>query len=106
MSLHKKPFINYTLGEKNPLDQGKILTVRMNKEEYAQLMIMCKAMNISRDSTALKKLAFIGQNVIHNTFGLDFFKWMMDAERIVDDSKLDKLTIEKKENVTQKPIDL
>jgi len=93
--------VNYTVGEKDAIEQGKIINVRMNAEEYKQLMVMAKTLHISRDSTVLKKLAMIGQNVILSTFGIDFMRWLLDEERIVNDSKLDKLTIEKRENVTQ-----
>jgi hypothetical protein len=102
MSLEKKPFVNYTVGEKQPLEYGKVITVRMNPEEYKSLMVMAKTLHISRDSTVLKKLALVGQNVILSTFGIDFMRWLLDEERIVNDSKLDKLTIETKENVIQK----
>lgn len=102
MTLEKQPFKNYTVGEKDNLAEGKIVNVRLNAEEYKQLMVMAKALHISRDSTVLKKLALIGQNVILSTFGIDFMQWLLDKDRIVNDSKLDKLTIETKENVTQK----
>jgi len=101
MTIEKKPFVNYTVGEKDAIEQGKIINCRMNAEEYKQLMVMAKTLHISRDSTVLKKLAMIGQNVILSTFGIDFMRWLLDEERIVNDSKLDKLTIEKRENVTQ-----
>lgn len=101
MTLERKPFVNYTVGEKQPIEEGKIINVRMNAEEYKTLMVMAKTLHISRDSTVLKKLALIGQNVILSTFGVDFMRWLLDADRIVNDSKLDKLTIESKENVTQ-----
>jgi hypothetical protein len=104
--LEKEPFRSYSVGEKQPLEQGKIINVRMNAEEYKQLMVMAKTLHISRDSTVLKKLALVGQNVILSTFGIDFMRWLLDADRIVNDSKLDKLTIETKENVTQKDSNL
>lgn len=106
MVLKKQSFISYTVGEKDPLVEGKVLTVRLNKEEYAQLMVMSKALNISRESTTLKRLSIVGQNVILNTLGIDFMRWLMDEDRIIDESKLDKLVIEKKENVIQKEVNL
>jgi hypothetical protein len=74
MSLEKQPFRCYTVEEKAPLEDGKVITVRMNAEEYKSLMVMAKTLHISRDSTVLKKLALIGQNVILSTFGVDFMR--------------------------------
>lgn len=101
MGLERQPFVNYRVGEAKPLEEGKIITVRLSPDEYKQFMVMAKTLNISRDSTLLKKLAQIGQNVLLSTFGVDMLRWLLDEERIVNDSKLDKLTIENKENVTQ-----
>lgn len=101
--IEKKPFQNYRIGEPKPLEEGKIITVRFSAEEYKGLLYMSKILNISRDSTTLKKLAIVGQNVLMSTFGGDFLKWLSDSERIKDEVKLDMILIEKRENVTQKP---
>lgn len=104
MPIEKKPFVCYTLDEdkKSPLDVGKIINVRLSPEEYKGLLYMGKILNISRDSTTLKKLAVVGQNVLIHNIGADFLKWLSDSERIKDEVKLDKILIEKGENVTQK----
>lgn len=103
MNIEKKPFVSYTLEEdkKDPLESGKVLTCRLNPQEYKNILYFGKLLNISRDSTILKQLAIIGQNVLLNTFGADFLKWLSDSKRIIDDSKLDKIIIKKEENVTQ-----
>ena len=106
MPLEKKPFVNYTIGEKNPLEKGKIITVRLSPEEYKKLMYFSKILHISRDSTILKQLANVGQNVLISTFGGDFLKWLTDDKRIVNDTKLDNIIVENKENVTQNQRDL
>lgn len=106
MSIKKQLFKSYTVGEKKPLEEGKIITLRLSSEEYRQLMIMAKTLHISRDSTLIKKLAMIGQNVLISNFGLDFLKWLLDEERITNESKLDNIIVETKENVTQKGISL
>ena len=103
MSIKKVPFVNYNVGEKvDPFDSGKIITVRLSAQEYKSLMVMAKSLHISRESTLLKELAFIGINVINTIFGLDFLKWLTDGKRLTDDVKLDNLIVEKKENVLQK----
>jgi hypothetical protein len=103
MPIEKQPFIRYKVGEGKPLEEGKVITVRLSPEEYNSLMVMAKAMNISRDSTILKKLALIGQNVVINTFGLDLLSWLLDKERVVNETKLDRLEVKSKENVIQNP---
>jgi len=83
MALDKQPFRSYTLEENkvDPLEKGKIFTVRMNPEEYRVLLKDMKDFNIGRESTTLKLLAEIGRNVIHSTFGRSKIKWLMDPSR-------------------------
>ena len=98
MSLEKVPFRNYTVGEKDsPFNKGKILNIRLNPQEYKDLMIMAKSLNISREGTLLKKLALIGQNVIIRDFGLDLLKFFLDDKRLVNESKLDGIIVKEKE---------
>lgn len=63
MPLEKKPFTKYNLDE-----EGKRVdsfTVRLNKEERKQLEEDKKLIEQTKDSTAIKELAAIGSNVIH-----------------------------------------
>lgn len=97
MVLEKVPFRSYDLSEKaDPLDKGKIISVRLNADEYKQLMIIAKSWRISRAGTVLKKLAFVGQNVVLSIFGIDFVKFLLDDKRIIDEDKLDRFVVEKK----------
>ena len=102
MSLEKKPFVNYTLGVKNQAEQGKIFTVRLNPEEYKELLEAMHLLHISNASTAIKELAFAGKNVICTMFKPDFLKWLADGSRRVDEAKLSRLVAEKEQNVIQK----
>jgi len=83
--IEKKPFVSYTMEEdkKNPAEVGKIFTVRLNPEEYKQLQAMQKLFNIKTESTTLKFLAEIGQNVLLNTFGESKIRWLFSPKRRV-----------------------
>ena len=104
MTLEKAPFVNYTLDKdkKDPFEAGKIFTVRLNAEEYKELLEAMAVLHISNASTAIKELAFSGKNVIFTLFKADFLKWLSDGSRRVDESKLNKLIAKKEENVIQK----
>lgn len=84
MALTKEPFRNYTLEEdkKDPLDKGKIFTVRLNSTEYKQLKEDMKTFNLRNESTTLKFLAEIGRNVILNTFGAKKIRWLLSPNRV------------------------
>ena len=60
MTLEKELFVRYS--EKKTFDS---FTVRLNKEDREMLDSSKKIIEQTKDSTALKKLAWIGANVIH-----------------------------------------
>ena len=104
MVIEKKPFVNYTLGEKDitdSLEQGKVFSIRLSAGEFRELAQAMEVLHISNHSTALKFLALTGKNVIFSIFNPEYVKWLTDGSRRVDDSKLVKLTSKKTENVTQ-----
>lgn len=101
MTIQKTPFINYTIGEKNPLQDGRIFTIRLNSYEYKQLLEVMAILHISSDSTALKTLAFMGRNVILTLFEPSTLKWLTDGTRRINESKLNKLSAKIEQNVTQ-----
>lgn len=83
MGLEKIPFRSYTLEEekKDPLDVGKIFTVRLNAKEYAKLREDMKDWNIGQEGKTLKFLAEVGRNVLHSTFGRDKIRWLRSPTR-------------------------
>jgi len=101
--IEKQPFRSYTLDQdkKSEFEAGKIFTIRLNAEEYKEVLEVMAILRISNTSTALKEMAFVGKNVISTLFKPSFLKWLTDAERRVDDSKLRKLVAKKEENVIQ-----
>jgi len=103
MPITKKPFVNYTLDadKKNPNESGKIFTIRLNAEEYKELLEAMNILHISNVSTAIKELAFSGKNVIFAMFKPEFLKWLTDGSRRVDESKLNKMVAEKERNVIE-----
>lgn len=65
-NLIKKPFEPKLLEEeRQDLDKRDIVNVRLNSEERLKLEQAKKIIRQPKDSTALKQLALIGYNVIH-----------------------------------------
>ena len=64
MVLTKVPFQRYKLDEEKEKEKGKLFTVRLNEDEYKQLLEIKKLIQQPKDSTAIKILAEIGANVI------------------------------------------
>ncbi len=60
----QKPFRKYRLDEENKRIDS--LTIRLNREERLQLEEDKKIIQQSKDSTAIKQLARIGSQVIHD----------------------------------------
>lgn len=62
MGLEKEPFRAYDVKEKESKD---IFTIRLNEDERRTLDKCKSVLEQSKDGTALKTLAWIGANVIH-----------------------------------------
>lgn len=62
--IKSKPFQKLRLDEDKEKDKFIVFTVKMNKEEYADLEEMKIILNQKKDSTALKQLAVIGSKVL------------------------------------------
>ena len=92
MSIVKEPFRNYRIGEPDPLREGRVFTVRLNAEEYKQLLTAMSILHISSDSTCFKQLAWIGKNVAFTLISPETWRWLTDGNRRVNESKLDKLS--------------
>ena len=74
MTLKKEPFTSHRLEEERAKDKSKVIPVRLNNEEMKWLEPVKEATGKDNNSTALKHLARIGHNVIHNVLGEQFFK--------------------------------
>lgn len=84
MPIDKKPFTSYTLDEDkaDPLEKGKVFTVRLNPEEYRELKEDMKDFNLTTESTALKLLAGIGRNVLHGMLSRKKLRWLFNPLRV------------------------
>ena len=76
-----KPFVPQRLEEERDKDKSEVLPVRINQEERAWLNQIKTDLNIKSDSTALKKAAFVGKNVIHDVFGTKFWRSFTNKEK-------------------------
>lgn len=56
-------------------------TTRLNNDERDWLNAQKKILNIKGDSTAMKVLAVAGSNVLHNTFGDRYLKYLFKKDR-------------------------
>lgn len=64
MSIEKKPFVPYTLEEDRKEKNFEIISVKMNREEYAKLQELKRRIEQPKDSTAIKTLMELGAEVI------------------------------------------
>lgn len=87
--IEKEKFRSYTLDEEkeNPLEIGKVFTVRLNSTEYKQLKEDMVDFNLRNESTTLKLLADIGRNVLHGMLTRKKLRWLFSSRQ----SKLEDL---------------
>jgi len=64
--VEQEAFRQYRDDEDRVKDKGKIFTVRLNEEEQERLIASKRVLQQPKDSTALKMLADIGYNVLHD----------------------------------------
>lgn len=81
MVLERKPFARTRLDEEREQDEGMVISVRLNDEEWAMLKEGMEILDIPADSRALKVLARIGWNVIQNTLGRETATFLFKKER-------------------------
>jgi hypothetical protein len=75
----EKPFYRKNLKKEG--EDKLLLTLRLNKEERAQLDDIKIVLDLNSDGGALKVAAFRGWAVLQRTLGRDFLKWLCDKER-------------------------
>lgn len=66
MPVEKAPFTTYRTEEERTEDKGKVFTIRLNREEVKALDEAKLILQQPKDSTAVKQLAEIGLNVLHD----------------------------------------
>jgi len=83
MTLDKQPFRSYTLDadKKNPLEHGKVFTIRLNAQEYQELKADMRIWNVAQEGKMLKLHAKVGRNVLHNVLGGSLIKWLTAPTR-------------------------
>ena len=63
---HDTPFYSTRLEEEREQDKRRVIPVSLNKEEQEWLDVCKQMLEQPKDSTALKLLAEIGKNVLHD----------------------------------------
>jgi len=81
MVLEKHKFQSYTDQEEIDNRKGKIFTIRLNNDEYNQLVEAKKVLKQPKDSTAFKMLAEIGANVLHDSLTGNIIKTIFANKR-------------------------
>lgn len=76
MPIKQEPFIRYHEQKKTDT-----FTVRVNKQERAELEQWKKALNMPYDSKVLKFLSRVGFKVLLNNFGEDGLKYLLSRDR-------------------------
>jgi hypothetical protein len=62
--IEKERFRKFTLEEEENIKTFKVVSVKMNREEYYKLQDMKKILEQPKDSTALKFLGVLGAEVV------------------------------------------
>ena len=78
MVIEKKPYVRYNLEESEEIAP---MRVRLNAAEKALIEKYKVIFDIDRDSTVLKKLAFVGDHVLQSTFGEEFLGFLLKKDR-------------------------
>lgn len=83
MGLDKEPFRMYQSEEQIAEQKKKswTISVRVNEEEQALIKQAKQDLHLKTDSTALKILARVGLNVLHNSFSADILRYLTDPSR-------------------------
>ena len=64
---NSKPFEAQRLEEERSQDKGKIFTIRLNDEDYKQLIDDMRVLKQPKEGTAIKQLWQVGRNVLHDS---------------------------------------
>lgn len=81
MAIERAPFTTTRLEEERAQDKHRIITLRLNEQEAADLEADMRLMDIGVDSAALKLLVTIGRKVIQDQLGVDQIKYLVSRER-------------------------
>lgn len=81
--IEKKPFVKYEYDDEDNKKKTKreIISVSLNVLEREMLNEFKRNAHIHLDSTALKVLATVGANVIHNHLGRTVLKYLTSRNR-------------------------
>jgi hypothetical protein len=81
MGIERPAFTTTRTEEERALDKHRIITLRLNEQEAADLETDMRLMDIGVDSAAIKLLVEIGRKVIQDQIGADHIKYLVSRER-------------------------
>lgn len=82
MPIEHKPFYRTKTDEEREEESGRTFTIRVNEKEELLLRRLREILDVKSGGKALKIGAWVGLNVLQNTFGEDFAKYLFKKERV------------------------
>lgn len=67
MSIEKQAFTPYKDQEERNKEKSKVITLRLNREELADLEVLAKLLRQEKLGTTVKQLMKLGSHVLHDT---------------------------------------
>lgn len=78
---YDKPFISTRLQEERDLDTHRVLSLRLNQEEVAELERLKDLMDTQNDGRVIKILMRLGYDRLHEVLSDEDLKWLSRRDR-------------------------
>ncbi len=87
MTLQRPPFTSTRLEEERALDNAETISIKLNREERAELEQDKELLDIGPDGAAVKLLVEIGRKVLRNTFSDRSLRYLVSLKRVRYDGR-------------------
>lgn len=81
MAMKRAPFTPTRMQEERDQDEGRKVTLRLNKQENADLEADMTLLDMGVDSACIKFLVNIGRHVIHGQIGDEQLRYLVSQKR-------------------------
>lgn len=81
MAMKRSPFTPTRLQEERDQDKAEVITLKLNRQERAELEQDKETCDIDQDGTMIKELVRLGRQVLRDQIGADFIKYLVSRRR-------------------------
>ena len=81
MTTERQPFVTTRLAEERALDEFRVLSLKLNREEQAELEADMRLMDCGVDSQAIKHLVNIGREVLRRPEMRGLVEYLVSQKR-------------------------